>query len=288
MEKFDWKAFYDRCDQFINEWSKNPERCALNSIYFEKDGKESPLYSSKECEYYKHMPEPFVGNPTDCLAVMLNLNPGYPMPEFHCECEYAKSIVKKGYSNESKQNGYEIFNVGEKGGVKWWVRREQWLHRVTERKYESFKLKPFSIDICPWHSKSWKGCVDYTYEKLKREIKDNVLTPAFYAVQNAKISFCVIAIGKDYYDVLNAMEFTQEIEFRPEDCDKVKYLLPKGWPTTKNKKGEKMNVNKAFTMFRDPNTNSRILCIWCPDGGSNQPPQKGFDTLVRALIEGNY
>ena len=98
----------------------------------------------------------------------------------------------------------------------------------------------------------------------------------------------VIAIGKDYDDVLYAREFTQEIEFRPEDCDKVKYLLPKGWPTTKNKKGEKMNVNKAFTMFRDPNTNSRILCIWCPDGGSNQPPQKGFDTLVRALIEGNY
>lgn len=282
MDNFNWKEFYERCDQFIRNWQSNPSAIALDSVYIRKTGGESsPLYKSKKCEYYKYMPEPFVGNPEDCLAVMLNLNPGYPMPEFHYDCEYAKSIVENGYSNESKQKGYEIFKVGENGGVKWWMTREQWLNRVTEGEHVSLNLKPFAIDICPWHSKSWGG-LNYENE-LVEEIKKNVLAPAFMAVKNSRLPFA-IAIGKDYYDVLNGNKY---LGFTQKECvvagcynKQAEDLRVIKWPKNKNKKP----VNKAFAIFENDNKD-RILCIWCPDGGSNQPPQSGFDELVQNFVQ---
>lgn len=279
MENYNWKNFYDECDQFIRNWHDNPEYCAEESIYLQVSGKKNSfLYEQKD-----YMPEPFLGNPERerCLAVILNLNPADPMDKFRKGEGYVNQIIDDGYSKRAKD--WEIFESGD-GGDKWWTKRELWLKRVMDKK--DANLKPFAIDICPWHSKSW-GRLNYE-NKLVEEIKKNVLVPAFVAVKNSRLPFA-IAIGKDYYDVLTLgdgngnkyLGFTQKERVEAGSYnEEAEDLRVTKWPKNKNKKP----VNKAFAIFENDN-NDRILCIWCPDGGSNQPPQRGFDELVQNFVK---
>ena len=285
MENFDWKAFYDRCDQFINEWSKDPERCALDSIYL-KASKNEKSFLRKQKDF---MPEPFLGCPEKCSVVMLNLNPADPMDKFRIDKGYAKQIIDDGYSNRAKD--WTIFEKNDGGSI-WWSKREIWLNRILGNQDAS--LKPFVIDICPWHSKKW-GKLDYQNSVLVETIKANVLEPAFSAVQNAQLRTCVIAIGKDYFDILLKLGFKEEVKFSPSGKSLKVYIenvedsqRSKNWAKTeywpRNNKQELSN--RVFAVLRKGE--NRILCIWSNKGGSNKPPQEKFDTLVRALIEGNY
>ena len=194
-------------------------------------------------------------------------------------------VMNLGYSHPV------IFEEGD-GGSKWWGQRIDWLNRISGNRDEN--LKPFVVEICPWHSKKW-GRLDYNNNELVKTIEENTLNPAFYAVQNAKISNCVIAIGKDYCEVLSELGFKEEVRFMPSSGNLEVFVngskdLKRGtywsvyerWP--RNKKQELSN--RAFTVFSKGE--NRILCIWSNKGGSNKPPQEGFDTLVKALIEGSY
>ena len=285
MDNFNWKEFYERCDQFICDWYKDPEGCALDSIYLKASNNKKSFLYKQRC----FMPEPFLGNPEGCLAVMLNLNPADPMEKFCYKESYARQIISEGYSKRAKE--FSIFEEGD-GGSKWWGQRIYWLNRISGNRDEN--LKPFVVEICPWHSKKW-GRLDYEKGELVETIKSNTLEPAFSAVHNAKISNCVIAIGKDYCEVLSELGFKEEVRFMPSSGNLEVFVngsknLEKGdywsacerWP--RNKKQELSN--RAFTVFSKGE--NRILCIWSNKGGSNKPPQEGFDTLVKALIEGSY
>ena len=278
MEKYNWEDFFEQSDRFIQEWSESPEECALNSVYLQaSDGEKSFLYEDKN-----FMPEPFLGNPERCSAVMLNLNPAAPMDKFRKDNDYVNEIISDGYSERAKK--WKIFEEND-GGFVWWAKRENWLNRILGN--EDTTLKPFSIDICPWHSKSW-GRLDYRNKDLIDTINKNVLTPAFNAVKNSCIPFA-IAIGKDFYDVLTIEDennvpylgFTQKerIDKGIPNDDAKDLTMPK-WPQSS---ATKKPTNKAFAIFEN-DREDRILCIWCPDGGSNQPPQKGFDELIKCLI----
>lgn len=262
MEKYKWKDFFEQSDRFIQEWSKSPQECALNSVYLKASGEEkSFLYSDKD-----YMPEPFLGNPERCSAVMLNLNPAAPMDKFHKGHGYAKQIISDGYSERAK--GWKIFEEKD-GGFVWWAKRENWLNRIIGN--EDTTLKPFAIEICPWHSKKWKS-LNYENQELLEEIRTKVLTPAFDAAKNSALPF-VVAIGKDYCTTLEKMGFEKECELGPDRCIE-------GWP--KNKNGN--NVNRMFTLLND-GKNNRLLCIWSNRGGSNKPPQEGFDPIIKSFIE---
>ena len=278
-----WDGFYKRCDEFITTWSNKTQDCALNSVYLQASGGDkSFLYPQKD-----YLPEPFLGNPENCLAVMLNLNPADPMEKFCYKDSYARQIISEGYSKRAKE--FSIFEEGD-GGSKWWGQRIDWLNRISGNRDEN--LKPFVVEICPWHSKKW-GRLDYEKGELVETIKSNTLEPAFSAVHNAKIRNCVIAIGKDYCEVLSELGFKEEVKFIPSgeklevsiknvNNPQISENWKERWP--RNKKQELSN--RAFAVFSKGE--NRILCIWSNKGGSNKPPQEGFDTLVKALIEGNY
>ena len=279
MGECNWKDFFEQSDRFIQEWRKSPEECARKSVYLQASGGEkSFLYEDKN-----FMPEPFLGNPERCSAVMLNLNPAAPMGKFCKDNDYANEIISDGYSERAKE--WKIFEEND-GGFIWWAKRENWLNRILGNKDTT--LKPFSIDICPWHSKSW-GKLDYQNKKLIDTINENVLTPAFNAVKNSRIPFA-IAIGKDFYDVLTIEDennepylgFTQKerLDKGIPNEDAKDLTMPK-WPQSST---TKKPTNKAFAIFENDNKD-RILCIWCPDGGSNQPPQSGFDELVQNFVK---
>ena len=278
MGEYNWKDFFEQSDRFIQEWSESPEECARNSVYLQEasGGEKSFLYEDKD-----FMPEPFLGNPERCSAVMLTLNPAAPMDKFRVDKNYAKKIISDGYSERAQK--WTIFEEND-GGFIWWAKRENWLNRILGN--EDTTLKPFAIDICPWHSKSWGG-LNYENE-LVEEIKKNVLAPAFNAVKNSLIPFA-IAIGKDFYDVLTIKDENNEpyLGFTQKECvvagcynKQAEDLRVIKWPKNKNKEP----VNKAFAIFENDNKD-RILCIWCPDGGSNQPPQSGFDELVQNFVK---
>lgn len=277
MEKYKWKDFFEQSDQFIQEWSKSPEKCALNSIYLQASGEEkSFLYGDKD-----HMPEPFLGNPERCSAVMLNLNPAAPMDKFRVD-NVSQQIID-GYSDRAKE--WKIFEEND-GGFVWWATRENWLNRIIGN--EDTTLKPFAMEICPWHSKKW-GKLDYQNKDLIDTINKNVLTPAFNAVKNSHLPFA-IAIGKDFYNVLTIKDengklylgFTQKesiVEGIPNE-DAKDLTMPK-WPQSS---ATQKPTSKAFAIFEN-DRQDRILCIWCTKGGSNKPPQEGFDPIIKSFIE---
>lgn len=243
--------FFNDCDTFLEAWLNNPATMANSSPFFQNST--SFLWSQ-----YKYMPEPFLGNPYDCSAVILNLNPGNAEQDYHCSHSRAQAIVKKGYSQFAKD--FSIFPQNA-GGYIWWFGRKgnsgrnKWISRFT-----GSDKKPFAIDLCPWHSKSW-GKINFTAAVIK-EINDKVLTPAFAAVKNSQLKF-VIAIGKSYIDVLKSLGFVDVKTY-----DKNSQLT--SWP---------VGVNRTYTLLR--RDDQYILCTHAP--GSNKVPGPRFQQFENYL-----
>ena len=76
-----FKQFYAECNQRFTDWKSDPKNYAKNNVYIAASGKEkSFFYKDNQHEY---MPEFFLGDPSCCSAVILNLNPGTADSGFH-------------------------------------------------------------------------------------------------------------------------------------------------------------------------------------------------------------
>ena len=260
-----FKQFYADCNQRFNDWKSNPDNYAKNNVYIQASGNEkSFFYKNNQHEY---MPEFFLGNPDLCSAVILNLNPGTADQGFH----YTDSRFNNyDYSEKAK-----CFPLGT-SGCKWWFGangtegRNAWINNLIEN--DDLNLKPFALEICPLHSKSW-GRLDYDNPKLKDEIAKYVFAPAFEAVSKSKALFA-IAIGKDFVKILKHFGFKERLVW---DQDPKKHPKNMVWP--ENKKGKP--TNRTFVLLEEEN--NRVFCTYAP--GSNRPPGKNFRVIEHQFVE---
>lgn len=259
-----FKQFYADCNQRFNDWKSDPKNYAKNNVYIAASGQEKSFFY--ENNQYEYMPEFFLGDPDCCSAVILNLNPGTADSGFHYKDQRFNNY---NYSVEAMK-----FPLGASGS-KWWFGangkegRNAWINNLIGN--GDWDLKPFALEICPLHSKSWGG-LDYTNTNLQKEIDKYVFDPAFKAVSNSKVNFA-IAIGKDFVKILrDNFGFKETLVWNPGN-------LPQNIAWPENKKGNP--TDRTFVLLEKGN--QKVFCTYAP--GSNRPPGKNFREIEHQFVK---
>lgn len=195
----------------------------------------------------EYLPEPYYGDPENCSAVVININPGSSSP---------LEQVKK-WENPQNPNNELIFDYANRyqlkysdfqsayspfvapswvPGVTWWANnRNMYIERIVnlyrkEKNLKESNRKPFALELCPLHSATTNG-LKYTKRDYFETYKKNVFIPAAQCLKSADIPFglCfassigyVMKMGRKndkMFDVLNEWDHKSGIP---------------GWPTDSN------------------------------------------------------
>ena len=309
---YDFTSFFNYWDRLIEDWSNNPGKTISSDVYLSKytPSSASPLYRGRGFDYYKYRPEPYLGNPDNCCAVMLNLNPGFGIPtdadeKLHPDyrLQHCEAVDKIHYDAK----GFVPYLAGEfvndpqhcvksradiPGGVFWWNGtynrnikkctggRIDYIHHLYNLYFGTQPDKlPFVLELCPWHSYNFslrhifpQGIPDDSRDELVRTINDYVITPALQATKGSSVLPFVICIGSAVKELAKVLN----LETKPEWCWSEDSGMEK-WPVRKDGK----KVVRSYTLYhRD---GCYLLNISAP--GSNKPPGKGtFQTDIEPAI----
>lgn len=213
--------------------------------------------------YVDFLPEPYLGDPFNAKAVFLNYNPGPVIVD--CQNKTIGSFIKdfnavENYKNFAINTPYYTHKSG------FWADRMKFLSRLTNSSFEESKI--FALEICPWHSSSFK-LSESDLKNSKKYFQENVLNIAEVVAQNSSVK-TIFSVGKDYYNLFKLLGFklVKEIDQTTKD---------KRWPVKKD--GTK--VNRSISIWKS-NTNGVYFNTWAP--GSNRISSKEFDNIILDLI----
>ncbi len=203
---------------------------------------------------YCATPEPYLGDPYKSLAVIININPG---------CVHRKNLVTGTYSEWAKSFPY-LHDSENKDGNKFWESRMPWMRHIAEQftGEKLDELMPFALELCPWHSTSWRN--KQITDAVKDEyVKKYVLAMALLAVKNSRAKV-ILAVGKPVYDALSEC-----------GCDPMKE-----WDEYKEEFNIGSNVRK-YEMLEYQGI--PILCTWAQ--GGNKTPSNEFKGMENEIIK---
>ncbi len=282
------KRFIDQNNELIKNWYDNPETRVEDDVYFKnhtnttKSKKKnkveySPLYrSSSGIKYFKYRPEPYLGDPYNCSVVMLNLNPGFGGEDGDKPLHWKDGIlvtdeICQNYYDYAKEFPYIKKNDNcHEGARKWWQSRKVWLDNFVEKVAgDKVASAPLAIELCPWHSKSWKDLKYNEDEDLQNYILSYVIAPAIEAAKKAQVKYPV-CIGKSFETILPLLGFD-----KGERCWNQDSGL-KDWPTSKGRK-----TQRTYQLFKNEK-NEYILNIWAP--GANKTPSQSFNDAETFIV----
>lgn len=223
----------------IKKWYESPQDFLKNSIESQKykGSKSTALVSSA-------LPEPYIGDPFNCSAVILNLNPGGVMEEYQNVDDgifITKGQAHKDYYKFTK--GFHYFTPESKNrGSEFWVSRFKWINRLIGRERDDFKKLPFALEIVPFHSKGF-GSLSFDEDYINY-LNQFLIEPAKKAVENADLPF-VLTVGKPFLEIFNCLGFSKIIEL---DMDNFPKEL--NWPLKGS--GEGLSV-RYFSLWKSQN-----------------------------------
>lgn len=78
MENYNWEEFYEQYDNLLKNWlsSKKRKQMISDDCYFRAEEGKKRSDNVKLSDEELEIPEPYLGNPANCSAVIINLNPG--------------------------------------------------------------------------------------------------------------------------------------------------------------------------------------------------------------------
>lgn len=281
------KKFYEQSLGVIKTWqgidlSKPATYNTVPFLEVQKKGK--GLLKEK---YLDLMPEPFWGDPDNCLAAIINLNPGFGDDDKDYIGKKATSkchLFSSGFLEFAKANPYFTHAWFHPAATSWWAKRLSWLHKVLECQ-GSWRL-PFMTELCPWHSAKW-GEAKIDFSTYKPDYVLNVLDAAAYAANMAGTP--IFAIGKAG-DIYKNYLGDPVQSWGPED-NKLDTLRkyskePLEWPR-KKKKGEddESDINVSFDYYKSElnGREIKLLNIWML--GSNHTPSDAFLPIERVILK---
>jgi len=146
------QAFIEYWNNFIDDWYVKPIPHFISKNY-------PWSYLKNLLPDADALPEPYCGDPYNFSAIILNLNPGGVTANLqkHPNGLFIKDFKPHGTYWDFAQNFPYLDGYKTTGGGKWWTRRDKWIKRLCTSINKPTEKKPFGIDICPWHSKSWGG-----------------------------------------------------------------------------------------------------------------------------------
>ena len=277
----DWKHAWDIriaeiCDNNRDMLSNDPW---LNGTCYRGRGDQALLE--------KYLPEPYFGDPLSNSIVMLNLNPGPPIPKLQSTQggSFIAEIKACGsYQAFAKRFSYLEIHSSEveediNGGHKWWTRTRNRLNEMLE--IQSDKM-PFVLEICPYHSNKFAG-LRWGRGQERARFHDvlyaDVIRIASIAVLHSS-THCGIAVGKVYEDIFKRLAVMQRMEKIYElNWSNFKQHGFKEWP--RRMKDNKI-INRSFTIWEEAETKSRFMVTWAP--GANTLPANCFDEIIRKFV----
>ncbi|MBQ9147018.1 MAG: hypothetical protein IJX68_04800 [Rikenellaceae bacterium] len=264
----EWKGFYDHYDELVKKWLSDDRTNHIeNDPYFIAERNTARNKSVELSRERLEIPEPYFGDPNKCSAVIINLNPGTSGDVGKRGGYYRKladELTNTKYSDFAK----DFPCLEEKHpGYKFWSQKNRWIKRLCNLSEED-QLKPFAVELCPYHSTKWNG--NFIDDNVRKYINDWVLEPAKTAVNKAKLPFA-LAIGKTCYNELtNNFGFDVKGEWTPDSNMQE-------WP--RNKKG---NVKRYFALLEKDGL--KIWCTWCK-GGTNSAPAESFTEIEKSILQ---
>lgn len=242
-------SFYSEWNNLIANWDKNP--VSLQPLAFGNSGLD-----------FCYLPEPYYGDMNNCSIVIINLNPGGGLPEQRWNSTSPGNLVidvrLKDY------NGYATSFPPLNGnyptvGKNWWRKRAAWIGRILASKGITSIKDPFAIELCPFHSHSWKIKNATKYVKNFIYVTGiDIIDAIETGIRNSDAQLG-IAIGKSIYKVLLSCGYCDVSPFPfspiPNNCREYHLL-------------EKDGV--------------KIMCTWTR--GGNLPPAPRFDPFEKNII----
>lgn len=261
-----WVEFYEHYDKLIADWLDDDSRETIiaEDCYFAAERKKKRNVHIRLSTERLEIPEPYFGNPEDCSAVIINLNPGASGDDtrngYYTALAHLLSTSK--FSDFAKS-----FPCLEKDhpGYRFWSQKNTWIQRLCGKGNEH--LRPFAMELCPYHSKKWNG--NFIDDNVRAHIQKWVLEPAFAAVKHSRLPFA-LAIGKNCFDELTK-RFGFAVEAKWESRNPIF-----GWP-----QNEKGYINRYFAMLQNGTT--KVLCTWCL-GGTNSAPAESFSEVEQIIL----
>ena len=243
--------------KWLNDWDDSIKYWDLHSTAL--SGLLSPfaglVRSSKLTPDY--LPEPYYGDPDNCSAVVLNINPGSSSPNEVTKLWNYRSFVNTlmyEFSNtfSSKysdfQKVYSPFAAPNwVPGVQWWKdNRNDFINKVVQL-YNTYKgglpnkshqsHNPFALELCPLHSSNVNG-INFFLKGLRTNYMTNVISPAANIINNSDIPFG-LGFASSICNLLQKPEcggfqvirtWKNGLDYSPSSSTK---LIPK-WPIDKN------------------------------------------------------
>lgn len=262
------KDFIEHNDKLVKEWMNNPLGYCENDVYF-RQGCKLSMYG---------MPEPYLGDPFHCSAVIVNINPGRVMKKHNCWCtkEESSNFINKylmsgqSYKDYALKFPYLTLPEGERG-TNWWESRNNWIKNF----YSQEDLRPFAIELCPWHSDKWKG-MKCDNEELKAYIDQYIIKPAGEAIKNSELPFG-LGVGKP---IINALE---ELGFQKKEWTWESPTL-EHWPVS-----AKGAIKRVYAFLYHKDSDVSFLCT-CARGGNKAPSDKfrKVEMVICEIIKNEY
>ena len=198
-----------------------------------------------------YIPEPYYGDPDNCSAVVININPGGSAPnEIEKEWSYRNNTTYRLiYDLLHKYSGkYSLFQAAYSPftapswvpGVDWWAKyRIDFINRiVTDYNLAKGRGKlmecppPLAMELCPLHSKNTSG-LNFGKKAYFNHYKNNVILPAEEAVGTSQIPFG-LAFASSIERIMNKCGYTQVLLHWKDGVDLITGTTIPNWPQKSN------------------------------------------------------
>lgn len=251
--------YTNKWNTFFNNWLNNPQETFNNDFLAQQHtgkGKKELLPN--------YLPQPYLGNPKECSAITLNLNPGTPIDSR----SFPNGVLVKKLMSKDNYCTYasEFPQLKTKKISSFWKRQINWINQIGQNRFELDGLLPFAIELCHWHSAQWKE-FDYPNAEIKNYLKENVFDVIDAVIGNATIK-TVLSIGKTYNTIFEVMGFTKKIEVGPGNFFEHELDFPF------NKKG--LPANRFYSLWQSP-SGTKYLNTYSI--GSNRPPSSEWKEI---------
>lgn len=303
------KEYLEHWDKFFKKWEKDPEATFEEDVIWSKHkGKEWETEKGKKRSTKLEpdvFPQPYLGNIDYHSVITLNLNPSRSKKYGYENFKEPDLNPKYKYKNYAK--GFPTYYTHP-----FWEKQDGWIDGIFENLGKDApsekEIKPFSIEICPWGSKSWLGLGIKKESKKINNLDISTIYFLYYlnnfvfdviekVIDNSKLKI-VLSVGKAYYDIFEHKEsgFRKIIEctksqnskawdLKLDIDDEIKAELNKStfkkvWPKKKENNEDLRYVNRSFSFWKK---NGVIYFnSWSP--GSNKPPGKEFDKIEKEFF----
>ncbi len=258
------KTFYDHWNRKIQEWYSSPQECFKNDIH--------SIYKGKGANELKpgFLPEPYLGEMENCSAVIINKNPGSPMClQKHKKGRFiTEDNAHLNYYEFAKSFPYLTKYI--KDGGSWWQYRQNWIKRLGVYS----ELKPFALEVCPWHSKLFdKSGMDINDEAYLEYLNEWVIAPAEYANKLSQLGI-ILSVGGFFNDLYEHLGFTKVLEISDETYEEH------GLNWHLNKKNNPVKVK--FAVWRSFGNN--YFLNFASGSGYNKVPAEKWNYIEKYIL----